>query len=525
MQRKLTFKQRSEEEEIKEAGFVLDFDEIARKGGMSKSEGFIAKWYGVYSSRQPGNHMARVVIPGGVITAQQARCLATTSFKYGQGIMNVTTRQAIQFHWLKVGHLADMMRELQKAHLTTFHGCGDVTRIVAACSLAETCPYTRMDVRKYAIKTQEYLGSFRDLDDLPRKFKITYSGCGTNCGQPYINCVGITAQEALIDGTKQLGFKVVIGGGMGWKPFVAQELFSFVPEHQILEVCRAIALLYRDHGDRFNRAKSRLKFVVFRKGIDECRSIVLENLTKEGKQISNILTAPIQEVGVPFPDRITQDDCIAPDGTYSVGVRIPKGELNYKHMNIFAELCEEFGNQRLYTTNRQNIEFKGVEQHNVPLLREKIHALGYETDEFYTIRDVVTCVGLTYCPKAVSHTRSLFDKIQPIIAKPEYADIREKVLINITGCPNSCAQYRITDVGFRGMRIRDDIGSAEGYEMLIGGTQTSFGNILGEFKEDDCVEILDMVLQYYLSVRTDSESLADTVERIGVTPFKDYIGL
>lgn len=524
MQRKGTFKLRSEDEEIKEAGFLLDFDEIARKGVMSKEETSIAKWYGLYASRHAGNYMARVVIPGGVITSAQARCIATTAYKYAQGNINVTTRQAVQFHWLKIGHLADMMRELQKTHLTTFHGCGDVTRIVTACSLAETCKFARLDVRKYAIKTQNYLGSFRDLDDLPRKFKITYSGCNTGCAQPYINCVGAIAQVTQIDGKETFGFKIVIGGGMGWKPFVAQELFSFVPENQMLEVARAIAILFREHGDRFNRAKSRLKFVVDRLGIDECRNIVIQNLQAENKQFDNLIVNPITETGIPTPQRIKAVDFIAADGSYSIGVRIPKGELNYKQLHQLAELSEEYGNQRLYTTNRQNIEFKGVDPRNIQILREKIKELGFEADDFFTIKDVVSCVGLTYCPKAVTETRSLFDKIQPIINKPEFAEIKEKVLINITGCPNSCSQYRITDVGFRGMRIRNEIGSDEAYEMLIGGTQTLFGQKLGEFKEADCVTILDKVLQQYITIKTDDESLADTVQRVGLESFKIAIG-
>jgi ferredoxin-nitrite reductase len=524
MQRKLTFEHRSEDEEIKEAGFNLDFDEIARKGVMSKEETSIAKWYGIYASQHPGNYMARVVISGGLITSQQARCIATTANKYAQGNINVTTRQALQFHWLKVGHLADMMRELSKTHLTTFHGCGDVTRIVTACSLAETCKYARFDVRKFAIATQKYLGGFRDLDDLPRKFKITYSGCETACAQPYINCVGAIAQVAEINGEQKFGFKVVIGGGMGWKPFVAQELFSFVPQDQILEVSRAIALLFRDHGDRFNRAKSRLKFVVDRLGIDACREIVLENLKAGDKQTNNLQVNAIKETGIPFPKRIKAEDFIAADGTHTVGVKIPKGELNYKQLNSLAELSEEFGNQRLYTTNRQNIEFKGVEPKNTAPLRAKINELGFEPDEFFTIKDVVSCVGSTYCPKAITETRSLFDKIQPIISQQKYSEIKENVLINITGCPNSCSQYRITDIGFRGMRIREELGSSEAYEMLIGGSQTSFGQLLGEFKEQDCVEILDSVLNHYITNKTVEESLTETVQRIGLDSFKKAIG-
>lgn len=523
MQRKLTGIYRTEEEEIKEAGFVLDFDEIARKGDMSKEEKLIAKWYGVYTSRQPGNFMARVVIPGGIMTAQQARCFASTSYKYGQGIMNITTRQAIQFHWLKMGHLADMMRELNTAHLTTFHGCGDVTRIVAACPLAESCEYARFDVRKYAVATQKYLGSFRDLDNLPRKFKITYSGCDTGCGQPFINCVGIVAQQVQINGTTEFGFKVIIGGGLGWKQFIGQQLFSFVPQNQILEVTRAIALLYRDYGDRTNRIKSRLKFVVHRQGIEFCREIVLANLKAEGKQIDNILHIPIRETGGDVPYRIQESMYAAADGTTTVGIRVPKGELTYSQMNSIAELSEEFGNQHVYTTNRQNLELKGVKPASVPALKQRIRDIGLHADGLYGIQDIVPCVGTTYCPKAVSETRALHDNLHPVLQLKKYEIIRNSVLINISGCPNSCSQYSIFDIGFRGMRIREEQGSVEGYEMRIGGSHVSFGKILGEFKTTDIPEVTETALDTFIKLRNDSETLAQTVQRIGVEPFKEAV--
>jgi len=523
MLRKLTFQIRSEEEEIKEAGLNLDFDEIARKGVMSGGEKLIAKWYGIYGSRQPGNHMARVVIPGGVITSHQARVIAKTSEKYGQGVLNITTRQAIQFHWLKIGALADMIRELNKGHLSTFHGCGDVTRNVAACQLADTCEYSRINVRKFAVDTQNYLGSFRDLDNLPRKFKVTYSGCNTGCGQPYINCLGAIAQKVEINGKEEFGFKVVIGGGMGWKAFVAQELFSFVPQDQMLEVSRAIALLFRDHGDRFNRVKSRLKYVVHRKGIDFCRTEVLKNLEAEGNRIDNLLIKPITEIGGETPKQINPYNYKAKDGTYSVGIRVVKGEFNYRQLNAIAELSEEFGDQKVYTTNRQNLELKGVEKKNIEKLQAKISELGFDTEGFLTIKDIVPCVGLTYCPKAVASTRTLHDLIQPIVQQEKYKDIQNKVLINITGCPNSCSPYRIIDVGFRGMRIREGLGSVEGYEMLIGGSQESFGKKLGEFKEADAVEVLETVLDTYVKQKEGDETLTETVKRVGLETFKEAV--
>jgi len=521
MQRKLTFERRSEDEEVKEAGLVLDFDEIARKGAMSKEEKNIAKWYGIYSSRQTGNHMARIVVPGGVITSSQARNIARTAEKYAMGKLSITTRQSIQFHWLKVGGLANVMRMLAEEASTTRHGCGDVTRNVAACPLAETCSYRRFNVLPYAQKTSRYLGDASDLDNLPRKFKVTYSGCGAGCAQPYINCVGAIAVLKKAGDREEAGFRVVIGGGMGWKPYVARELFSFVPEDRMLQLTRAIALLFRDHGDRFNRAKARLKFVVDNYGIDRCREIILGNLVDEGVTTDGFLTEAFEEAGGSVPDRpLASEDPAGTDGLHTVRAMIPKGELTHRQLARLAELSEVYGDQRVRTTNRQNIELHGVQPSKVAEVKREIEAIGFETSGFFGLRDMVPCVGTTYCPKAVAGTRELYDRLAPVVAKDKYQAIQKYALINITGCPNSCSPYRISDIGFRGMRIREELGSTEGYEVLIGGDQQSFGRKLGDFKSNDCPQIVETVLDTFVAVREAQESLSACVNRLGIEPFQ-----
>lgn len=517
MPKNLTFRPRSEDEDIKASGMYLDFDELGKKGAMSAADASIAKWYGIYKSRQPGNHMARIVIPGGVVTSEQAKNIAQVAEKYGQGIVNVTTRQALQFHWLKLPNLSDVMRELAAYNSSTRHGCGDVTRNVTACPLAETCPSRRLNARKWAKKTADVLGAARDLDDLPRKFKINFSGCGADCAQPHINCVGLSG----VTYQGKPGFKVVIGGGMGWKAFVAKPLFGFIPESSAVDVCRAVAILFRENGDRFNRAKSRLKFVVERKGIDFCRDVVVENLKAEGKSIEGYVVDAVADEGVPYEERpLLHDTPEGTDGLFTVRVIIPKGELPFRRLFELAGLSEQYADQRLYTTNRQNIEFHGVAAGDVVPLKTAIHALGYETDGSFTLRDIVTCVGTTYCPKAVTETRVLFDRIHALVSREKYRGILSSGIVNITGCPNSCSPYRIADIGFRGMRIREEEGSVEGYEVLLGGSQTAFGQKLGDFKLSDCEEVVTLVLDAFLMVRRDNEYLTQCVSRVGIDYFR-----
>ncbi|RJO70555.1 MAG: 4Fe-4S dicluster domain-containing protein [Myxococcales bacterium] len=525
MQRKLEFRRRSDEEQIKDAGLVLDFDEIARKGSMSREEQLVAKWYGLYSMRQANNHMVRVTVPGGVLTSAQVRALAQIAKDYGQGKICFTTRQAAQLHWLKLKMLPEMLRDLRQAGLTSFHGCGDVLRNTASCPLAETCPHRRFDVRPYALDMHRTLTACDDLFNLPRKYKVTFSGCEAGCGQAYMNCVGFMAiVRERPDGAREEGFRVVIGGGLGWSPFVGQELYSFIPKTKVNVVARAVTQLFRDHGDRWNRNTSRLKYVVYRQGIAKCREIVEENLRKEGADPADCEVAPVVDCGPPIPERpLTASDPVGTDGKAIVRAMIPKGELGWRELIRLAELSEDYGDKYLYSTNRQNLEIHGVDVARASQCKAEIEALGFDTDGFFGLTDIVPCVGTTYCPLAVSKTREMYDALLPLAKEEKYRPIRDRAFINITGCPNSCSPYWIADIGLRGCRIREQYGSTEGYEIRVGGTERKYGVKLGDFKADDGVRVVRAALDTFLNLRRDGESLAANVARVGSKPYKEAV--
>jgi sulfite reductase beta subunit-like hemoprotein/NADPH-dependent glutamate synthase beta subunit-like oxidoreductase/ferredoxin len=525
MQRRITHLKRSDEEAIKEAGLLLDFDEIARKGRMSHEETFIGKWYGIYNTRQPGYYMARVVVPAGILTTSQVRTVAAIAERYGMGRISITTRQALQFHWLRIQDLAPLMRDLSQAELTTFHGCGDVTRNVTACQWASCCLHARIDVAPYAKQTAETLSKARDLDDLPRKFKISFSGCGAGCAQPYINCVGVTALiRSRPGGRQEVGFRVVIGGGMGWRGFPAQTLYAFVPKELITHVCRAVGTLFRDHGDRHNRATSRLKFVVHRLGMEECRSIVDANLAAEGVDRANIEIEPVEDCGQIWPDRpLSEVEPRERSGLAIQGIMVPRGELNFHQLKDVARLSEQYGDKFVYTTHRQNLELHGVSPSRLPALCSEIEALGLGIQNFGGLDDMATCVGTTYCPMAVSRTRELNDLVQKVVRQKRYDPIRRAGVISVTGCPNACSPHRIVDIGFRGMRIREELGAAEGYRVLLGGSQERFGQFLGEFKTGDCPAVVSKVLDLFLEIRQDDETLTDSVCRLGIEPYRKAV--
>lgn len=526
MHRRLTGLLRSEEEYIKDAGLVLDFDEIAKRGAMSGEETLIAKWYGIYRTRHAGQFMARIVIPGGVLTATQGRTIAEISARHARGTVALTTRQSIQLHWLTLSDLPPMLRALGRAGLSTFHGCGDVNRNVTACPMAENCAHRLVDVRPFARRTAQELGAARELDNLPRKFKISWSGCAGACAQPYLNCVGLIAvrRRAGTGGAPEIGFRAVIGGGMGWEGFVAQDLFSFVPQDRAIAVCRAVALLFRDHGDRFDRSRARLKYVVQRYGIERCRELVVELLAAEGVSTAGLETEPAASDEPHVPERPLVDSRVCTrDGSAVVRIRVPKGELTEQQLAQAAELAERYGDQRLYTTNRQNLELHGVAPERVEAARVGVEALGLPWWGVAGLLDMVSCVGTTYCPKAVSGTRDLYDLLSPVVAAPEYADLAEYVTINITGCPNSCSPYRIADLGFRGGRLREMTGSVESYEVVIGGDERAHGLPLGDYKATDCPELVRRVLDRFRALRQPEETLRGCVVRLGLEPWREAV--
>jgi sulfite reductase beta subunit-like hemoprotein len=516
---------RSEEEYIKDQGLLIDYDEIARRGKMSKEELLISKWYGVYQQRQSGDHMARIVIPGGKLTTSDARAIAEASKKFASGHISITTRQALQLHKLQLSQLPDFFRFIKKNNLSTFHGCGDVVRTIPACPLAENCKHARLNVLPHAVKALKTLTDMRDLDNLPRKFKINFSGCNASCGQTYMNCVGINAIEGNVNGHILKGFKVVIGGGMGWKAFVGQELFGFVKEDSIIDVLRAIALLFRDYGDRYNRAKSRIKFVVANMGIEKCREIVLKYLADEHKNTDGIIIETVEDIHQDLipPRPLTEQDPLGTDGKVSLRILIPKGELTSESITAFADLADRYGNTNIYTDNRQNLEIHGIEPSDVAALKKELTLLNYKTDGYFSLDDIVCCVGTTYCPKAVTETRTLFDTLYPVVSQTKYSSIRYKGIINITGCPNSCSPYRIADIGFRGAKIREEEGVAEGYEILLGGSQNTHGVKLGDYKLEDCISITEKVLDCYVKEQDSFPFLNDFIRSKDISFFQEMI--
>jgi len=302
------------------------------------------------------------------------------------------------------------------------------------------------------------------------------------------------------DGTEETGFRVKIGGGMGWRPQLGEVLFGFVPRDKIQPLVRAVTMLFRDYGDRFDRSMSRLKVVVERLGIDMCREIVEGFMDAEGVDHGDFEKDFVQDCGPAVPARpMAEPQPVGDDGKAIARIMVPKGEMDFHSLKRIAELSERYGDKYVYTTNRQNFEIHGVDPNRLSELQAEIDKLPVASGTFFGLDDIVPCVGTTYCPLAVSESRRMYDMLQSVVKREKYDAIRDKAVINITGCPNSCSPYYIADIGLRGMRIREGQGSVEGYEIRLGGTDEHLGQVLGEFKTEDCPRVIEAVLDTILA--------------------------
>ena len=271
---------------------------------------------------------------------------------------------------------------------------------------------------------------------------------------------------------------------------------------------------------------ARIKFVVDRLGVDRCRQLLKPIFQREGLDASRFETGPINDDAPAVPERpLAETNPVDDNGRVIQRIMIAKGEILADALVTVAELSEQYGDKHIYSTNRQNIEIHGVADNQRDELRQRIQRLSLETEPFFALNDIVSCVGTTYCPLAVTRTHEMFDQLKELVAGDSYNAIRTKAVINITGCPNSCAQYRVADIGLRGLRIRETSGSTESYQLSLGGTHNKLGVLVGDFKLADCVPAIQAVLDTFLKANNEKDwpSLADHIEAVGVAPYLQAI--
>lgn len=490
------------------------------------------KWSGIYQQLQKGFFMLRMRLPGGLITAEQLEVVAHIAETYGQDQACITTRMTFQFHWLHKEDLYKVMEALATVKLDSKNACGDVVRNIVTCPLQGVCPHEVKDVREMITTIADDPEIRDEQRNLPRKHKMSINGCGRACGQTLMNCQSWhPVKRTRADGVEEIGWKYYAGGGLGARPYMAKAIFDWVPEELVLHVTRAATEAYRRLGNRRVRAFSRLKIVVDELGARGFAEEVLKVLRERGIAGLDALehSKGPPEIGELFTDG--QD--VIPQrqaGMNTVRVMVLRSEMTSSQVRQVAQWSRTYGDGSVMLTARQNLQIRFVPDASVaPLLRE-IRAAGFTTDGHERLPDMVACVGTTQCNLAVSDTPNTYRRLYAELAsdRPFWEQIGQ-IRIHMNGCPNSCAQHWIADLGLRGMRKEREHGSEEGFTICVGGGLTGPGYIGKPVCDVPAVEVVPTVrrlLEHYLKHRANSaERFGDYARRVGADQLARELGL
>ncbi len=507
----------------------FDFREIAERPieTITPNEIAMYKWTGVYPQLQPGFFMIRVVTPGGRMTSRQFTRAVDLAERFGQGELCITTRQTLQFHWIRKEDIYKVLEGMAEVGITTKNACGDVPRNVVGSSLAGVAPEQTGDAARI-IRMLADDDEIQNQRNLPRKHKISVA-CANEAGaQTLMNCQGWV--PVVRDGVT--GWRYHAGGGLGARPYLAKVIFDWVPEDLVLPVTRAAVEAFRRHGDRRKRAFGRLKVVVDQMGaaaFGDCLLGIMRERKIPGLDQIEKAASPIPDIGRP----ILNGQPVVPqkqENRSVVRVIIPRSELRTAASRVIAKLSEERGGGIIMFTNRQNLELHDVPNENVPAILEQLHRAGLRTEGLEHLPDIVACVGTTMCRLAVSDTPDAYHRLHDAFSDDEaYWRKIGPLRVNLTGCPNNCAQAWIADIGLRGRRIRDDEsgGSEESFTVFVGGKLHGTGRIAEELfdvRTEELVPAIRRILDTYLETRdNDDEMFCDFIDRVGVPAFKAMI--
>ncbi|MHB8670535.1 MAG: nitrite/sulfite reductase [Acidimicrobiales bacterium] len=503
---------------------------------------------GVYGQRQGGhNQMVRVKVPYGSLQPEQLEMFAHVADTYSRGWGHITTRQNVQFHFVQLERAIDLLRDLASVGLTTREACGDTVRNVTGCHLAGACPFEVIDISPWAEATFRHLLGHPYAQRLPRKFKINFSGCATDCGQAMFNDVGVVGvMRPREDGTLEPGFRVFIAGGLGANPHPAQALEEFTPREDLLATVEAVLRVFDHDGNRDNKLRARMKWLVDTLGIEEVRARVLKErkLLRASNTWPGGIPAHVAEVGdapagvattvAPTPmgqgtpvtltrrqprDRWEEANVVrgVAKGTVSAYAYARLGDVTSQQFRALASIQRELGAD-VRVTNRQNLVFRGLTEDQVPVLYDRLAAIGMAEPGAELARDVVSCPGADTCNLAVTQSRGLADEIGRSLEEAGLAEVGG-VRINISGCTNSCGQHHVADIGFLGVERRAHGRAAPGYQMELGGhvaqMEVAFGQKALRLPAKATGEATVRVVGRFAAERDAGETFAQWLARVG----------
>ncbi|MBW8064244.1 MAG: HEPN domain-containing protein [Nitrospira sp.] len=518
--------------------------------------------HGIYGQRQPGVQMVRIKIPFGGLTANQLRRIAELADTYATGVGHVTTRQDVQLHFAPLKDIGTIMRGLAEVGLTTREACANTVRNVTACHLAGVCPGEVFDVTPYANTVALHLLRNPLNQSLPRKFKIAFSGCRHDCALTPIHDIGLLAGRRE-DGT--IGFRMTVGGGLGSAPRIGQVLREFVAVDELIPTIEAVLKVFDTLGNRKNRTKARMKFVIDKLGFEEYKrrweeAYVAMGHARPGREPINLLHHQDDPVPLIMPSSPSSDEMpgVLGDGQgdgaqgnghsrsetayatwkrtnvvkqkqqgYAAAViMLPMGDMTTSHMYFVADLAERYTNGNLRTTIHQNLILRWIPESRLEDLYADLLSHGLADPGAELVEDITACPGTDTCGLGITSSKGLARAMAEIFPPGQVPEDLKGVDVKISGCHNSCAQHHIATIGLHGVgkRVGDHI--APHYELHLGGHvngTAKIGQMTVKLPAKNVPAAVSHLLSVFRRDRQSEEGLQAFLARTGKAKLKEEL--
>ena len=491
-----------------ESSFKTELNELTalvgrlQRGELARSEFRSQSVHlGVYTQRQADRYFVRIRVPLGVLTVPQINALAETTDRLADGECHLTTRQGVEIHNLSLHGILDALSALANVGLSSHESGGNTVRGIVACPHADENGVAPFDVTEYAALVNRHFLRHPDFQALPRKIKIGFSGCDDDCAHTALHDIGFQARMNL---TGRYGFRVLVGGGAGALPRLAREFIEFLPADDLVIFIEAFLRMFNRLGDRQNRRRSRVKFLVESVGLERMRS----EMMSEWVVLKAAKTWPSVEQPISTPEEVPR--C-------KMRVAVCGGDITSDQLRQLAKLIKQHAvNSRI--TPEQDFLICGIRPDQLAHIRTALPISGFALHAGSL--HLTVCPGSTVCSNAFTNTRALADILSLRLAD---AETSKPLRIRVSGCTNGCALHVISDIGLEGLAQRSDKTLIPAYRLWIGGRahqqRPRLANNLGIIPSrlvPDCV--FDLI-SLYKQERQTNESLADTLNRIGVGPF------
>jgi sulfite reductase (ferredoxin) len=506
---------------------VRQFARAGRAAVLPEWAEFYFKWWGIYTQGDgvgvtggkdgQGNasefFMMRIGLPNGLLTSRQLRVIGELTQKYARNLADITTRQNIQLHWLTIEALPEIVEALTAVGLSPKGMCGDVVRNVTGCPLAGLDAHELVDASPLALEIAHKLTANPEFYNLPRKFKVTVSGCPVWCSYPEINDVALTA----IRRGDEVGYTLRVGGGLSTEPHIAVRIPVFIPQTKAVAVVEAVLRIFKEQTElRENRTRARLKYLFMRHGwTAESMLVAIEE--KLGTKLD---PSPVSEDAT--PDDVYRDHIgVTPQrqaGLSAIGASVLRGRLTGDQLIQLADLAEKFGDGHLRATIMQNIIVANVPNARTREVVERLNQIGLQVEVSPFWRGAIACTGTEFCKLAIAETKG-FAKWLVSEMEERLPGFDQQIRLHVTGCTNSCGQSWIADIGLEGKKIKKDGAMVDAFYFCVGGAVGKYAAIARQIgfraAAEDCPAAIERLLRSYLAARAPGEDLRAYFARTG----------